>query len=352
MRLTKIVLIAMLSLTVACGAARSAGESAAPKKEGTLAGQLLGGDITVRDDYAIVVNGVTVTPDVPPVEKGGMMFVPLRFVAEGLGADVTWFSKGQTIEIKFPNGNALEMKVGDTTAKAGDAEKIMAVAPFIFEKRTMVPLKLTAQSGLYTAEESPKWMRLTGPKPASGVTSPGDEAVSPGKSKGDPLQEIKDKAHKDQITKKLKPFIIGAWVAVGLLWILRAVLGALRGKPEGWKDMIVILLFITVVMALATHFMLSSWWVGIVILTTAAIGLVSTESYEDKLVTMASTAQGAGLICTLFGLGLLIGPAIASRDIAAIGYGIYVKIEPTITGLGLSIFLNMLFGYEARRQRD
>lgn len=342
----------MLALTVACGAARSAGESAAPKKDGTIAGQLLGGDITVRDDYVIVVNNATITPDVPPVEKGGMIFVPLRFVAEGLGAGVTWFPKDQTVEIRFASGGTLKMKVGDSTAKKGEAEEILPVAPFIYDGRMMVPLKTTAESGMFRVDESKNGMNLKSMKSAEGVAGAGVEAVSPGKTDSDPLKKIKEGAHKDQITKKLKPIIICAWIAVGLLWILRAVLGALRGKPEGWKDMIVILIFIAVVMPMAVNFMLSSWWVGIVILTTAAIGLVSTESYADKLVTMASTAQGAGLICTLFGLGLLIGPAIASKDIAAIGYGIYVKIEPTITGLGLSIFLNMLFGYEARRQRD
>nr|HPI78557.1 DCC1-like thiol-disulfide oxidoreductase family protein [bacterium] len=127
----------------------------------------------------------------------------------------------------------------------------------------------------------------------------------------------------------------------------------LFGKKESAKDLVIIGLCLTAGMVFVLYggILMSTYWAGIVILVMSAIGLVSNESYQDKLVTMASTAQGAGLICTLFGLGLLIGPAIAQRDIEAIGFGIYVKIEPTITGLALSIILNMLFGYEARRKR-
>jgi uncharacterized membrane protein len=352
MKTAKILMVALMTVWAACSAARAAGEPATPARETTIAGRLLGGDITVRDDYAIVVDGATVTPDVPPVEKGGMIFVPLRFVAEALRADVTWYKKDRTAKIVFPGGRTLNMTIGNPVVEAGGMEKVLPVAPFIFEDRTMVPLRPTAESGMFRVVESSKGMFLTSERKVEGVAGPGVEAVSPGKDKDNPLAPIIEKAHKDPVTKKLKPFVIAAWIAVGLLWLARTIFGALRGKPEGWKDMAVILFFITAVMYLATHLMLSTWWVGIVILTTSAIGLISTEPYIDKLVTMASTAQGAGLICTLFGLGLLIGPAIALHDIAAIGYGIYVKIEPTITGLSLSIFLNMIYSYEARRQHD
>jgi len=144
--------------------------------------------------------------------------------------------------------------------------------------------------------------------------------------------------------------VLIAWALAGILWIVRLI-GAFRSSaPDRFKDSIIIGLFLAVGVPLVFTVMFSTAWAAIVIIGTSVVGLVSTETYEDKIVTMANTGQGMGLICTLFGLGLLIGPAIAERDIAAIGYGIYVKIEPTITGLSLSILLNMLFGYEARKR--
>jgi hypothetical protein len=326
--------------------------AALPALAANMAEEVLGGDIKVRDDYAIVVDKQTVTPDVPPVEKGGVIFVPLRFAAEALHADVTWYKQDQSATIVFPSGNTVKMKIGDPAIDLKDTQKILPVAPFLYGNRTMIPLRATAESGWYRVEEQKNAMILVqDQEKVKAYTAPGKETTVPGTKQGNPLAPIIAKAHHDPITKSLKPFVLIAWALMGVLWIFRAVLGATRGKPDGWKDMVVIALFLAVGIPLALHFMLSTYWVCIVILITSAIGLISTETYEDKLVTMASTAQGAGLICTLFGLGLLIGPAIAQRDIAAIGYGIYVKIEPTITGLTLSIILNMLFGYEARKSQ-
>jgi len=317
-----------------------------------MAEEALGGDIKVRSDYTIIVNKQVVTPDVTPVERGGIIFVPLRFVAEALRADVTWYKKDQMAEITFPGGRTIRMAINNPEIDLGDTQRILPISPFLYGDRTMIPLAATAESGFFRVEENKHAMALTlDPEKIKAYNKPGKETILSGEKHGNPLAPIIAKARKDQVTKKLKPYVLIAWVVIGLLWIIRTIHGAVRGKPEGWKDMIVIGFFLTVCMVLAINYMLSTWWVCIVILITSAIGLVSTETYEDKLVTMASTAQGAGLICTLFGLGLLIGPAIAQRDINAIGYGIYVKIEPTITGLVLSIILNMLFGYEARKQQ-
>lgn len=46
-----------------------------------------------------MVNGQTLPMDVPAVNQNGRVMVPLRFVAEGLQADVTWQQQRQTVEI-------------------------------------------------------------------------------------------------------------------------------------------------------------------------------------------------------------------------------------------------------------
>lgn len=314
---------------------------------------ILNAKITIRDDFAIVVDSVTLTPDVGPVEKGGLIFIPIRFAAEALKADVTWYKSDKTVELSFRGGRTVKMTIGDPAVKIGDIEKILPVPPFIFESRAMVPLRAAVEeSGIFRIEERENAMILESEEDIKGYDEPGKENVIPGTKQKSSLDMIRQKAKHDPITRKLRPMVLAAWIAIGLLWAaVCAMRIAARGR-EGWKDLVIIGLFLSIGMyvVLFSGIMMSTYWAAIVILVTSTVGLVSTETYADKLVTMASSAQGAGLICTLFGLGLLIGPAIANRDIAAIGYGIYVKIEPTITGLALSILMNMLYGYEAKKQ--
>lgn len=320
---------------------------------GNLAERVLDADeIVMRDDYKIVVNGVETKPDVPPIQKGGMIFIPLRFAAEALKAEVEWNETEKSVRMTFPGGKVVDMKVGDTEISVEGGSKFIPYAPFIFEGRTMLPLKPTAESGIYMVDEKPDSMIITtGEDEIKGVDPREDELANANEniiSHSDAMSHIRDKAKNDQITKKLKPYVQIAWAIVSVIWLAVAGIRASKKTGESWKDMIIILFILTAGVFVIINFMYSTWWAAMVAIGTSVVGILSTEDYSDKLVTMASTAQGIGLICTLFGLGLLIGPAIANRDISAIGYGIYVKIEPTITGLTISLLLNLLYGMEAK----
>lgn len=51
------------------------------------------------DQSYALINGVRVEMDVKPITKDGHMFVPLRFLSEHLGSDVTWEPTGKIIII-------------------------------------------------------------------------------------------------------------------------------------------------------------------------------------------------------------------------------------------------------------
>src|SRR5690349_9749864 len=52
-----------------------------------------GSDVTLHiGDHNALVNGETVTLDVPPMILNGTTMVPIRFVSESLGASVGWLS--------------------------------------------------------------------------------------------------------------------------------------------------------------------------------------------------------------------------------------------------------------------
>lgn len=318
---------------------------------------LLDASITIREDFTIAVDGVVLESDVPPVEKDGVIFIPYRFAAEALSADVKWKHEEKTVVMTKGNIRTV-MRIGDPEVDTNDGEIILASEPFIFEQRAMIPLRAAAASLLFEVDEAENAMHLTSPdeselkayaEPAGGIEEPVEkEPVDYTKT----YSIFREQSRKDPATRTIRPFVAGAWLAALLIWLIK--LGMAVSRKDEWRDLALIGLFLVagVPFVVWANVMLSTWWAAIVVVGTSFAGLFSTEDYGDKLITMGSTAQGLGLICTLFGLGLIIGPAIATRNIDAIGYGIYVKIEPTITGLSLSILMNVLFGYEARKLKN
>lgn len=61
------------------------------------------------------VNGKTVMLDVPPQVVKGRTLVPLRFIAEALGAKVDFEPKSQTITLTLKNIESLETEISDLT---------------------------------------------------------------------------------------------------------------------------------------------------------------------------------------------------------------------------------------------
>lgn len=111
------------------------------------------------------------------------------------------------------------------------------------------------------------------------------------------------------------------------------------------SDRLILGILFFVITPLVLLFARSHYWAALVPVGTGLAGLFSREDWENKLVTMAATAQGLGLMTTLLGLGQVIGPAIAAHDVDAIGFGIAVKIEASVMGIGLSLLLNGIIAY-------
>jgi hypothetical protein len=83
------------------------------------------------------IDGKPVTLDVPPVTHARQAFVPVRAVAEGLGAVAAFDAK--TREISLERGNrTLRMKLGDTHATLDGGPLVLTAAPFALRGRTMV----------------------------------------------------------------------------------------------------------------------------------------------------------------------------------------------------------------------
>jgi hypothetical protein len=96
-----------------------------------------------QQNVSVQINGQPVSFDQPPVERAGRVFVPLRGVFERLGATVV-YSNG-TINATG-NGRTIQLHLGSTQATVNGQSQYLDVAPFLIGARTLVPLRFIAQS--------------------------------------------------------------------------------------------------------------------------------------------------------------------------------------------------------------
>ena len=89
-------------------------------------------------------------PDAQPlVDKNDRTLIPVRFVAETMGADVSWNQEAQTAIIT-QNGIIITVPIGSdtiTVTQAGSTNTVkMDTAAIISEERTYVPIRFVAEA--------------------------------------------------------------------------------------------------------------------------------------------------------------------------------------------------------------
>jgi len=92
---------------------------------------------------SVFVNGQRMSFDQPPVVQNGRVFVPLRGVFQQLGASVV-YNNGQIN--CTGSGRTISLTIGSTTAIVNGQQQVLDVAPFTVGDRTLVPLRFVAQA--------------------------------------------------------------------------------------------------------------------------------------------------------------------------------------------------------------
>lgn len=110
-----------------------------------------------RDEY--FVNGQTpgIKMDAKPFIDQGRTFVPIRYLAYGLGVapkDVGWEEKAKRVTLKLGQTTA-ELVVGSKTIRTNGQAKTMDVAPQLKAGRTYLPARWVAEALGYEVEWSP-----------------------------------------------------------------------------------------------------------------------------------------------------------------------------------------------------
>jgi hypothetical protein len=94
---------------------------------------------------ALRVDGQRMISDVPPVTTAKGAYVPLRVVAETLGANTNYDPKTGTVELIRAN-DTMRLRVGDRNATFNGNRLTLRAAPFAVRGRTMVPLQMIARA--------------------------------------------------------------------------------------------------------------------------------------------------------------------------------------------------------------
>lgn len=113
----------------------------------------------------VSVNGMPIQFDQPPVERAGRVYVPLRGVFEHLGASVV-YDNGR---INATRGSTtVQLNIGSTTALVDGQQQNLDSPPFLIGARTLVPLRFVAQSlgAIVNYDASNRTVSITQPNAA------------------------------------------------------------------------------------------------------------------------------------------------------------------------------------------
>ena len=114
---------------------------------GLLGALLAGGTFSIAaaqsSNITVIVNGQQMNFDQPPVEQAGRVFVPLRGIFEQLGASVVY--QNGTINATG-DGRNVSLHIGSNQAVVNGQDLTLSSPPFVDGSRTLVPLRFVAQS--------------------------------------------------------------------------------------------------------------------------------------------------------------------------------------------------------------
>jgi N-acetylmuramoyl-L-alanine amidase len=93
----------------------------------------------------LMIEGETVTPDAPPMIQNGRTLVPIRVIAEALGAAVEWDEKTRTATISRDR-NTLKLQLNSTKAMQNGKTVNLDAPPAVRNQRMLLPLRFVGEA--------------------------------------------------------------------------------------------------------------------------------------------------------------------------------------------------------------
>jgi len=101
--------------------------------------------VVAQGPIRVLINASPLVLEVAPVIQNGRTLVPMRAIFEALGARVHWDQATSTVTA-YRRERAIVLTIGSTTAWVNGPPVQLAVPPVIVEGRTMVPLRFVAEA--------------------------------------------------------------------------------------------------------------------------------------------------------------------------------------------------------------
>lgn len=149
----------------------------------------------IAKNPTVWVNGTQIQFDAQPfIDANDRTQVPIRFIAEALGADVRWDSAERTAVIE-KGGTIIRLPVGSSTVYVNEAPKALDTTCFIQGERTYVPIRFVSEF-LGAAVE---WDQIRCRVVVTTASSPASGAVTFGRG-ADFTFDIQADSHLDENT--------------------------------------------------------------------------------------------------------------------------------------------------------
>ncbi|RUT36452.1 trypsin-like serine protease [Paenibacillus zeisoli] len=114
----------------------------------------------------VYIDGVKLQFTSKPIQENGTTLVPLRTIFEGLGANVKWDAKTQTVKAS-KNGVNIEIKLGQKFALRNGTKITLTTKPRTINGVTYVPLRFIGESFGNTIEVKGQVINIISPQPPS-----------------------------------------------------------------------------------------------------------------------------------------------------------------------------------------
>jgi len=103
------------------------------------------------DRNTMLLNGKEIPVDVPVQIFNGSTMIPVRFIAEGFGADITWVPETKTIIIDFGSTD-IQLIIDSPAAFVNGVEVTLYQPAQVIDGRTMVPFRFLTEAFGSTVE--------------------------------------------------------------------------------------------------------------------------------------------------------------------------------------------------------
>ena len=118
-----------------------------------------GTEVKLPRPLQVSYNGAPVTGDAPSMLMGDTAVMAFRFMFEKTGGKMEWDAKNQRV-VARKDGHEITLTIGSNVAKVGEREVMMEIAAFLFQGRTMVPLRLFEEGLNAQVDWNPQTGRL------------------------------------------------------------------------------------------------------------------------------------------------------------------------------------------------